>query len=338
MAQEQTAREDVGVSAEDVAALKRRADTAEAQRDAATAAAQQLQQERDQAVGRHAEQLGARVHADKNAAVQAIAAATAEGDSAEREYAEAVAANDAGAMAKAQRKMTDATITLREATQRSAQIDNWVSRESRRAAEAEETRKANAANPRPAQTQQTQTEEIDISGYTGPTQTWLKQHPHLLKNTQEASRLRNKVIAAHYDAEAEGLVADTPSYFDFLEKRAPPAPGQETTNNSPYSQAADTVEIDLEKPVEHQRASDVRVVDRSASDRPVTPQSRQTSSALPPSRTQSPANGSSQQRGRVTLTLGEQEAARISNPNVPVDEAYRQYAESKLALQAEGRL
>ncbi len=154
--------------------------------------------------------------------------------------------------------------------------------------------------------------------------------------------MRDRVIAAHYEATSEGLTPDTPSYFDFLENRAPPAQGQERRDDnrgSPYSQAADTVEVDLEKPTDQQvtRASDVRVVDNRGNDRPRTEQSRQTQSALPPSRSSSPANGS-QPRGRVTLTLSEQEAARISNPNVPVDEAYRQYAQSKLELQQEGRL
>lgn len=333
---EQTAREDVGVSAEDLAAIRRRAETAEASAAQATEAAQRLQQERDQAVARHGEQLRARVQADKTAAVTAIAAATSEGDAAEREYAEAVAANDAAAMAKAQRRMTEATISLNEANRQSTNIDNWVSREAAKAAQAEERRQEAARNPR-QQEQQTTAEEIDISGYTEPTRNWLRQHPHLLKNTPEASRMRNRVIAAHYDAEAEGLVADTPSYFDYLEQRAPKADGQQ--NGSPYSQAADTLEVDLDKPVEHQRASDVRVVDRSGSDRPTNQQSRQTSSALPPSRSSSPANGSGANRGgRVTLTLGEQEAARISAPHLAPDEAYREYAKSKLALQEEGRM
>ncbi len=338
---EQTAREDVGVSAEDLAALKRRAETAEASAAQATEAAQRLQQERDQAIGRHAEQLQARVAADKTAATQAISAATSEGDAAEREYADAAAASDSAAMAKAQRRMTEATIHLSEATRQAASIDNWVARESRRAAEAEELRKREAANPRQqAQPQPAAGADIDISGYTEPTQRWLRQHPHLLPNTPEAGRLRSRVIAAHYEAEAEGLTADTPSYFDFLEQRAPRVPDPERSDSraSPYSGAADTVEVDLEKPTDQQvtRASDTRIVDRRT-DTPRTEQSRQTSSALPPSRSSSPSNGSGQ-RGRVTLTLGEQEAARISAPHLKPEDAYREYAENKLALKAEGRM
>jgi hypothetical protein len=40
----------------------------------------------------------------------------------------------------------------------------------------------------------------------------------------------------------------------------------------------------------------------------------------------------------VSLTLGEQEAARASFPHLKVEEAYKEYAVNKVELQKEGRL
>lgn len=318
---EQTAREDAGVSAEDLAALKKRAESAEASAHQAAQVAGKLAQERDQAIGRASEEIGRRVQADEAALVQAISAATSEGDAAEREYAEAVGANDAGAMAKAQRRMTSATIHLEQAQGQHGQLQNWKRREAERAVQAEEQRRQNEEVARaqpPRQAQPQQGADIDISNFTGPTQEWLKKHPHLIKNTEAASRQRSRVIAAHYEAEADGLVADTPSYFAHLEKRAAPPTQQQDNNGGPYSQAADTLEINLEKQAPEPR------------------QEQRQTAALPPSRSSSPANGSA--RGKVSLTVSEQNAARISWPHLKPEEAYREYAINKLELQAEGRM
>lgn len=321
--EQQTATEDAGVSAADLAALKGRAEAAEARTAEVTAAATELARQRDEAVGRHVQEIGRRVQADETALTQAISAATSEGDAAEREYAEAVAANDAGAMAKAQRRMTTATIHLEQATTNHANLQAWKQREARRAAEAEEQRKRQPPPPAPQQTQTT-SENIDISGYTQPTQDWLRRHPELIKNTPEAKRARDRVIADHYVATSEGLTEDTPSYFEHLERGYQE---RAQTNGSPYSQAAETLEVDLERqePARQTRQDPP----------PRTEQSRQ-SSALPPSRSSPPARSSPP--GRVTLTVGEQEAARASWPHLKPDEAYREFAVNKVALQQEGRL
>ena len=56
--------------------------------------------------------------------------------------------------------------------------------------------------------------EAYVQGRTAPTANWLRAHPEFIKD----SRKQSKLTAAHFDAEGEGLVADTPAYFAHVEK------------------------------------------------------------------------------------------------------------------------
>ncbi len=56
--------------------------------------------------------------------------------------------------------------------------------------------------------------EVYVQGRTALTANWLRAHPEFIKD----ARKQAKLSAAHYDAEGEGLVADTPAYFDHVEK------------------------------------------------------------------------------------------------------------------------
>jgi hypothetical protein len=332
---EQTAREDPSVSADDLAALKRRAETAEANAANATNAANQLLQQRDQAAHRAYSEISRRVQSDETAIANAIAAAAAEGESAERELAEALASNDAMQIAKAQRKLTRADMSLAEAETQNRNLQNWKHRQAQQAAQQEEQARQQQEYER-QQPQQPQAPpgEISLARYTPATREWLRQHPDLLKDTPDANAARKLVVADHFVAEARGLVADTPSYFEFLEGGYQ---GRRLDGGSPspYSQAAQTVEVDL------QSDSGVRITRNEQQPRPAGAReaeaSRQASQALPPSRSSSPANGN-RNGGRVSLTVGEQDAARASWPHLPPAEAYREYAINKVELQKEGRL
>lgn len=56
--------------------------------------------------------------------------------------------------------------------------------------------------------------EAYVRGRTAPTANWLRAHPEFIRDPRKQSKL----TAAHYDAEAEGLVADTPEYFAYVEE------------------------------------------------------------------------------------------------------------------------
>ncbi len=331
---EQLARED-SVTVEDLAALRKRAETAEASASQAQQAAQELQKQRDEIASRHMSEINRRVQADEVAFTNAIAAAAAEGDSAERQLAEALAANDASLIAKAQRQLTRADMHLEQAESQNRNFQNWKQREAQKAAEQEEV-----SRRQPPPQQRPPSDQIDISGYSATTQEWLRQHPEILKNHPDGTKALKLVIADHYVAEARGLTPDTPAYFEFLEGGIQGRKAEQNPNPdpSPYSQASDTVEIDLQRAPED---SGVRVTRNEAIPRPAETRAaeaqRQASYALPPSRSGSPANGN-RGNGRVSLTLGEQEAARASFPHLKVEEAYKEYAVNKVELQKEGRL
>jgi hypothetical protein len=329
---EQLARED-SVSVEDLTALRKRAETAEAGQAQATQAALELQKQRDEIASRHMSEINRRVQADEISFTNAIAAAAAEGDSAERQLAEALAANDASLIAKAQRQLTRADMHLEQAETQNRNFQNWKQREAQKAVEQEEQ-----AKRQPPQQQRPPDGQIDISGYSATTQEWLRQHPEILKNSPDGTKALKLVIADHYVAEARGLTPDTPAYFEFLEGGLQGRKAETESNLSPYSQASGTLEIDLQRAPED---SGVRVTrseppPRIAENRAAEAQ-RQTNYALPPSRASSPANGN-RGNGRVSLTLGEQEAARASFPHLKVEEAYKEYAVNKVELQKEGRL
>ncbi|MGB4781060.1 hypothetical protein, partial [Candidatus Methylomirabilis sp.] len=70
------------------------------------------------------------------------------------------------------------------------------------------------APPKREAPQQTDPVEAYIQGRTAPTAQWLRAHPEFIRDPRKQAKLS----AAHYDAEGEGLVADTPAYFDHVEK------------------------------------------------------------------------------------------------------------------------
>ena len=70
------------------------------------------------------------------------------------------------------------------------------------------------APPRREAPQQTDPVEAYVQGRTAPTANWLRAHPEFIREPRKQAKLS----AAHYDAEGEGLVADTPAYFEHVEK------------------------------------------------------------------------------------------------------------------------
>lgn len=317
---EQTADENISVLKSQMEASRR----AEAEARAEAAAA------RKAAEG----QVAARVAADEAAIRSTIAAAEAARAAAEADYAKAIENADFAAAAKANSRLTEATVAMREYQQRDASLQNWKKQETARLAE--EGRR------------QPQLSQGDAAGqYSPETQAWLSKHNIRLDPND---RTFKKAVAGHFDAVAEGYVPDTKEYFDYIEEYAglnggggrqeqPARRGsRQPDTDSPLSQAADTnaMEIDLAAPPEeeHRRSVDQRIVREEP---PVRQAASRAMPSLPPSR-QSPSPTGRERPGVVRLTVGEQEIARKSWPHLPADQAYREYATNKRALQEEGRL
>jgi len=370
---EQFAREEApGVTADDLAKVKSRAEAAEQRATAETEARQKaeaerdaLTKERDAANQRIQQEVAARVQADEVAITNAISSAQSARDSAAQRLADALAANDAVAIAKAIDDQSTAKFEMIQAENQNRQLQNWKQQQVARLQAAEEARKRQAeqqpseeaarrrqeaqTDQRQTQNQQTQTDgKLDVSGLPPGHQEFFRRHPELLDLTPKGNRERNMVIADHWDAVDRGLVEGTPSYYEFIEGalQSRRAPQQEEQHQDVPALEAEGMEISLETPQD----SGTRVVRRDAPVRPTgarehevtSPQQRQSAAAaLPPSRSTTPANGS-RDTGRITLSLGEQEAARISFPHLikgnDASEAYKEYAMNKKALMTEGRL
>ena len=319
---EQTADENIAVMKSQMEASRR----AEAEAKAEAAAARKAAEE----------QVAARVSADEAAIRSTIAAAEAARAAAEADYAKAIENADFAAAAKANSRLTDATVAMREYQQRDAGLQNWKKQETARLAEEGRRRQAQ------------ETAGDQSSQYSPETQAWLSRHNIKLDPND---RMYKKAVAGHFDAVAEGYVPDTREYFDYIEDYAglngggggrqeqPARRGSRQPDvENPLSQAADTnaMEIDLATPPEEEqrRSVDQRIVREEP---PVRQAASRAMPSLPPSR-QTPSPTGRERPGVVRLTVGEQEIARKSWPHLAPDQAYREYATNKRALQEEGRL
>ncbi len=251
----------------------------------------------------------ARVQADKTAIQNGIAAAEAAADAAEMRLAEASEKGDHVAVAKATREMNEAITTKNTYQNRKANLEAWERRQQQ-------------APLRPPPQSQPQLQQQGRQ-FTAATQAWLDKQG-IDGQTDNPKFL--KAQGAHFKAVAEGLRADTPEYFEFINRDF--GVTETATAESPLSQAADTVVVDLSKPATQQQQEQRR-------DPPPV--------ALAPTRPAPTIAPSSNQivNGKVSLSAGEVEAARFSNPELykkDPDAAILQYAQNKAKLIQEGRL
>lgn len=250
--------------------------------------------------------MAARLAADKAAIQNGIAAAEAAADAAEMKLAQASEAGNHADIAKATRELNEAITTKGTYTQRKQNLDTW------------EKNQAERLKARPQEQQRTT--QPPGRQFTAATQAWLDRHK-VDGQTDNSQFL--KAQGAHFDALASGLAIDTPEYFAHLDKTFG---GGAATAESPLSQAADVVEVDLSKTAAEQQQQR-----REAP--PV---------ALAPSRPAPIVNPPSNQitGGKVTLTAGEVDAARVSNPDLwkkDQNAAILEYAQNKARLIQEGR-
>ncbi len=255
-----------------------------------------------------AEAVAARVQADKLAIQNGIVAASTAADAAEARLAEASEKGDHVAVAKATREMNEAISSAKDYERRKINLEHWEKTQA--------TRTQQQQRQQPAQQQQSQGRQ-----FSAATQAWLTKHG--VDGQTDNSKFL-KAQGAHHLAISEELKVDSPEYFAYLDKIFDSGAA---TAASPLSQAADTsVEVDLSRPLPPQEQR------REAP--PV---------ALAPSRPTPIINPPSNQitGGKVTLTPGEVDAARISNPDLwrkDQNAAIFEYAQNKAKLIQEGRL
>lgn len=258
-----------------------------------------------------ADATAARIQSDKTAIQNGIAAATSAADAAEMRLAEASEKGDHSGIAKATRELNEAISTKTTYENRKINLETWEKNQRERA----ERAKVDAP-----QRQQQQQEQPGRT-FTPATKAWLDKNG-VDGQTDNAKFL--KAQSGHFDALAAGLTVDTPEYFAHLDKTWG---GAAATADSPLSQAADVVEVDLSKPAAQQQQ-----------DRREPPPV-----ALAPSRPNPVISPPSNQvvGGKVTLTAGEVEAAKVSNPELwrkDQNAAILEYAQNKAKLIQEGRL
>lgn len=256
------------------------------------------------------EAIAARLQSDKTAIQNGIAAADAAADAAEMRLAEAAERGDHVAIAKANREIAEAVATKNSYINRKSNLETWEKNQIEKA-----RRDAERQHQQP---QRGQEQEQQGRQFTSATQAWLDKHG---VDGQTDNPKFLKAQAAHFEAQAEGLRVDTPEYFAFLDQKFG---GGAASAESPLSQAADTMVVDLSKPAPKEGE-------------------RREAPALAPSRPSPVIAPPSNQitNGRVTLTAGEVEAARYSNPELykkDPEAAILAYAQNKAKLIQEGRL
>lgn len=261
-----------------------------------------------EATKRAQEAIAARLQSDKAAIQNGIAAADSAADAAEMRLAEAAEKGDSVAIAKANREIAEAVATKNSYINRKANLEVWEKNQIEKA-----RREAEQRTQQPQRGQEQQGRQ-----FSAATQAWLDKHG-VDGQTDNAKFL--KAQGSHFRAQAEGLKVDTPEYFEFLDRDFG---GGAATTESPLSTAADTMVVDLTKPAPKEGE-------------------RREAPALPPSRPSPVIAPPSNQitNGRVTLTAGEVEAARFSNPDLykrDPEAAILAYAQNKAKLIQEGRL
>lgn len=216
--------------------------------------------------------------------VNALAGVESEADLAQKEYETAISSGEWDKASKAQRIMSRAEAKLLSLEEGKSAIEARIER---------------AKNEKPQPIKQDPFEQY-LNQFSRPTQEWLRDHPQTVKDP----RLNAKTIAAHHDAVAEGLIQDTPEYFEYIEEQV--GFRKKTADTEEYDNLADA---------------------GNGKEIPTKPYS------APPSRESPNATGGKARSSRtVTLTPEQRAAAKASG----ISDA--EYAKHLVALQEEGQL
>jgi hypothetical protein len=174
-------------------------ETAEAERRARVAAEQRIAEREQENATLRAEAI-----TSKSATVEsALTALQHQQEAAKSAVKTAFEAADGNAMAEAQAKLADV---------------------SARMVEVERIKATPAPQHYVPQVRQADPIEGFLSKFSPVSQAWLRQNKDNIVSDGNGVRLSPKAMSAHYAAEAEGLTAETPEYFKFIEQKLnPPA-------------------------------------------------------------------------------------------------------------------
>lgn len=155
-------------------------------------------------------------HGTKAIIDSGLAAAKAEADAAQEAFEAAFEAGDKKALSAAQRRISR------------AEADSAMLEQAKAELPSQPVKRAEPHQPQPAN----QTEAW-ISGLSGPSQTWVRNHMDFATD----ARKNAKVVAAHHDAVGEGITPDSKEYFEHLETflgmKQKPAAEQRTNGAQP---------------------------------------------------------------------------------------------------------
>lgn len=153
-----------------------------------------------------------------------------------------------------------------------------------------------------------------VSSFAPAAQAWLRAHPDCVPaNVGGNSTSNAKMMKGHYAALAEGAEPNSPDYFRIIEETA--------GYRQPTSLAAETVEAGEEEVVPKPR-----------------PAAKRAQPSAPPSREPPAATGVPRTTRTVSLTKDQQDAAKMSFPQLTPQQAFAQYARNLVELEAEGKL
>lgn len=215
----------------------------------------------------------------------AIVSTKSQADQAEQAYADAMAAGDYAAAAKAQRAIAQAESHLLQLENGKARLEEALSQTTEGRVEAP---KLPSFEPKVPRSQV----EVYAERLTPKSAAWLREHPEVVDRIPRLSR-------AHEDALEDGIVAETPEYFQYIEERLGLRKAQP------------------EAPREAPRKNVV---------------------SAPVSNSGSVSANRSQATNSMVLSSDEVEMAILAEPELPRDKAIEAYARNKAYLIKTGKL
>lgn len=156
-----------------------------------------------------------------------------------------------------------------------------------------------------------------VSSFAPEAQTWLRAHPECVPANVGGNATSNaKMMKGHYAALAEGLTPNSVDYFRVIEETA--------GYRQPVSAAANVKEAGSDDEADAPVPKPKPAVRKAQPSAPVT--------------REAPATGAGRNVRTVSLTRDQQDAAKMSFPQLPTQQAYAQYAKNLVELEAEGKM
>jgi hypothetical protein len=265
---------------------------AEAEREARKAAEEYARQQAEQISSARGEVQDSNLKIILNA----IDATESAASNAERDYAEAMAAGDYSAAAKAQRMIAQAESHLLQLQNGKQRLEESLQQTTEGSVGATEVPSFEPKIPQDPI-------EVYASRLAPKSAQWLREHPEVVSQNKVG-----KLTRAHQDAVEDGLVAESPEYFRYIESRLGyDAP---TQYEEPVREAA---------PVREAPKKSLASAPVSSNGSVMSPRSSGNSNTM-------------------VLSSAEVEMAILAEPELPRDKAIESYARNKAFLIKQGKL